>query len=481
MRIVMKFGGTSVADGKRIRHVARLAAKFSKENEVVVVCSAMDDVTDELIALTEEAKSGAEKAVRARLAAIRRRHESALRETVRSRELAQEARRKVAETFGQLEKLALSSTILREVTPRSRDGILSCGERMSNPVVWGALRDQGVESRYLAGGECGIMTDDRFGDAAPLMEVTSYQVKETLVPLLAAGIVPVVTGYIGATQSGEITTFGRGGSDLTATVIGSSIGADEVWIWSDVDGLMTADPRAVPDARVLPEVSYAEAGEMAVFGAKALHPRTLEPVAEKGIPVRFRNTFRPGCPGTVVKHDPKGLGKHIVKSVALVKDVGIITVTGASMVGRPGSAARIFETVARVGTNILMISQSVSESNISMVVGRTGMQRAVNALEMSMLGQGGLKQVNYEDDVCAIAVVGGGMRGAKGIAAKVFGAVASSGINVRMVAQGSSEQNISFVVHEADGRQAVRAVHRAFHLDRLNSGRAQAALQRRLE
>ncbi len=315
------------------------------------------------------------------------------------------------------------------------------------------------------------MTDDNFGDAAPLMEVTGYQVKETLGQVLAEGKVPVVTGYIGATQGGETTTFGRGGSDLTATVIASSIGADEVWIWTDVDGLMTADPKTVPEARVLTEVSYAEAGEMAVFGAKALHPRTLEPVAEKGIPVRFRNTFKPDHPGTVVKRDPRAYAKNIVKSVALVKGVAIITLTGASMVGRPGSAARIFEVVARSGTNILMISQSVSESNISMVVNRPSMQRAVNALELMMLGPGGLRQVNYEDDVSAVAVVGGGMRGARGIAAKVFGAVASSGINVRMIAQGSSEQNISFVVHEADAKEAVRAVHRAFRLDRLNSGK----------
>jgi aspartate kinase len=407
--------------------------------------------------------------VETRLAAIRESHLAALKEAVRSPEVAAKVRRKLAETLAQLGQLARGSTILRELTPRSRDGILSSGERLSNPIVWGALLDQGIDSVYLTGGECGIMTDDNFGDAAPLMEVTGYQVKENLGRVMAEGKTPVVTGYIGATQGGETTTFGRGGSDLTATVIASSIGADEVWIWSDVDGLMTADPKTVPEARVLGEVSYAEAGEMAVFGAKALHPRTLEPVAEKGIPVRFRNTFKPDYPGTVVRRDPKAYAKNIVKSVALVKGVAIITLTGASMVGRPGSAARIFEVVAKSGANILMISQSVSESNISMVVNRSTMQRAVNALEMMMLGPGGLKQVNYEDDVSAVAVVGGGMRGAKGIAAKVFGAVAAAGINVRMIAQGSSEQNISFVVHEGDAKDAVRAIHRAFHLEKLNS------------
>jgi len=375
---------------------------------------------------------------------------------------------RLEKTLNQLEKLARGSTVLREITPRSRDSIQSTGERLSNEIVAASLADLGVDSVFLTGGEAGIMTDDNFGDAAPLMEVTNYQVRDKLEPLIESGRVPVVTGYIAATQAGEITTIGRGGSDFTATIIAGAIGAGEVWIWSDVDGLMTADPRTVKEAKVLSEVSYAEAGEMAVFGAKALHPRTLEPVAEKNIPVRFRNTFKPDSPGTVVKKDPRAYVKNIVKSVALVKSVAIITLTGASMVGRPGSAARIFDIVARSGTNILMISQSVSESNISMVVGRQSVHRAVNALEIGMLGQGGLRQVNYEDDVSAVAVVGGGMRGVKGIAAKVFRAVAARGINVRMIAQGSSEQNISFVVRESEGREAVRAIHAAFRLHRLN-------------
>jgi aspartate kinase len=468
MKIVMKFGGTSVADGKRMRNVAKLVRKFAPDNSVVVVCSALDGVTDELLALTEEARTGSEKQVRERLRVVKERHGRALSETIGSAAVRAKVQHELTDTLGQLEKLALSSTILKEMTPRSRDSILSTGERLSNPIVWGALLEMGLRARYMTGGEAGIMTDGRFGDAAPLTEVTSFQVKETLAPLLGDGTIPVVTGYIGTTQEGEITTFGRGGSDLTATVIAASLDADEVWIWSDVDGLMTADPKTVKEAQVLSEVSYAEAGEMAVFGAKALHPRTLEPVASKGIPVRFKNTFKPDHPGTVVRSDPKAYANKFLKSVALVKDIAIVTLSGASMVGRPGSAARIFDIVARSGTNILMISQSVSESNISMVVQRSSMQRAVNALELAMMGEGGLKGVRFEDDVSAIAVVGGGMRGEKGIAAKVFSAVAAKGINVRMIAQGSSEQNISFVVREADGKEAVRAVHAAFRLDRIN-------------
>lgn len=470
MKLVMKFGGTSVADGKRIKHVAKLVAGYaSGGHRVVLVCSALDGVTDELVSITADARAGNEKQVGDRLKLLKARHARVLTEAVRSSAVRAKVQHHLTAAFSQLDKLALSSTILKELTPRSRDGILSAGERLSNPIVWGALAEAGREGVYLTGGEAGIMTDDRFGDAAPLMEVTGFQVKEILSPMMADGKVPVVTGYIGVTQDGEVTTFGRGGSDLTATVIAASIGADEVWIWSDVDGLMTADPRTVKDAQVLSEVSYGEAGEMAVFGAKALHPRTLEPVAAKGIPVRFKNTFRPEQPGTVVTKDPKAYPDKVLKSVALVKDVAIITLSGASMVGRPGSAARIFDVIAKSGTNILMISQSVSESNISMVVNRGSMQRAVNALELSMMGEGGLKAVQCEDDVSALAVVGRSMRGAKGIAAKVFGAVASKGINVRMIAQGSSEQNISFVVDEDDAKEAVRAVHSAFRLERINS------------
>jgi len=471
MKLVMKFGGTSVADGKRIRKVAKLVDSFAENDAIVVVCSALDGVTDELISILDDAKQGAEKHVQDRLRSLKQRHSDAVSDAVSDPELRVRVQHLLAPTIGQLEKLCLSSAILKEITPRSRDSILSAGERLSNPIVWGALREKGRTAEFLTGGDAGILTDDRFGDAAPLMEVTSYQVKETLSPLIARGSIPVVTGYIGATQEGEITTFGRGGSDLTATVVASALGADEVWIWSDVDGLMTADPRTVKDAQVLKEVSYGEAGEMAVFGAKALHPRTLEPAAAKGIPVRFKNTFNPASPGTVVTGEPKAYPTKVLKSVALVKEVAIITLSGASMVGRPGSAARIFDVVARSGTNILMISQSVSESNISMVVNRSSVHRAVNALELAMMGEGGLKRVNSEDDVSAVAVVGGGMRGAKGIAAKVFGAVASKGINVRMIAQGSSEQNISFVVQEDDGKEAVRAIHTAFRLDRINSGR----------
>ncbi len=464
MKLVMKFGGTSLDDGKRIRHIAELVKSHSHSNEIVLVASAMEGVTERLIELTENAREGAIDAVEKSVSSLKERHRLALDDAVKD----QEIRRKVSEYLksgmDELEKSAAAVAVLRELTPRSKDRILSCGERLSTPIVWGALMDLGLHAKYLMGGECGIVTDENFGDAYPLMEVTRLQVKETLDSLLSSRTTPVITGYIALTQNGEITTLGRGGSDFTATIVASAIEADEVWIWSDVDGLMTCDPKIAPEARLLDEVSYAEAGEMAVFGAKAMHPRALEPVAEKRIPVRIRNTFNPQNAGTKITEATKLDTNQIVKSVALVKDVAVITVSGASMVGRPGSAAKIFDLMGRNGVNVLMISQSVSESNISMVVKRNMVQRAVNALEIALLGRGEVKEVVSEDDVNVIAVVGAGMKGTPGIAAKVFGAVAAKGINVRMVAQGSSELNISFVVKENDSREAVRVIHSAFGL-----------------
>lgn len=469
MRLVMKFGGSSVASAKRIKNVAERVKGTGKGHQVVVVCSAMGDVTDELLALCADASKGLEKPVEQRLASIRKTHLAALAATVGDRSVRKEVEAVLNVTLSQLEKLARGGTVLGELTPRSKDAILACGERLSNPIVMGALIERGMKAVYMTGGEAGIMTDDKFGDASPLMEVTKFQVREKLGPLLAAGKTPVVTGYLGATQSGETTTLGRGGSDLTATIIAASVDADEVWIWSDVDGLMTADPRLVPNARVLREISYEEAGEMAVFGAKALHPRTLEPVGEKGIPVRFRNTFKPQDEGTVVKRNPKLYSKSAVKAVAIVKEVAVITVAGASMVGKPGSAARIFEVMGRSGINVLMISQSVSESNISMVVARSAVDKGANALELALLGQGGYRHIQTEDDASAIAIVGGAMRTTRGIASTAFGAIFAKRINIRMIASGSSDQNLSLIVAEKDAKETVRAIHSAFHLERLNS------------
>ncbi|MEM4417378.1 MAG: aspartate kinase, partial [Nitrososphaerota archaeon] len=282
--------------------------------------------------------------------------------------------------------------------------------------------------------------------------------------LLDEGYTPVVTGFIAANEEGVVTTLGRGGSDYTATLLAYCIQADEVQLWTDVDGLMTSNPKIVPDSRVLEYVSYNEAIEMALFGAKGLHPRALEPAMMAKIPIRIKNTFNPSGRGTLVYDRSERDEKEPVKAVLLVNNVAMLTVRGPSMVGRPGTAVRILDTLHKAGVNVMMISQSVSESSISLIIRREKMEKAVSAIEKALLGTGVVASVESEDDVAVVAVIGEGMKGTPGIASRVFGAVASKGVNVRMIAQGSSELNISFVVKEEQAVDAVRAVHSEYNL-----------------
>jgi aspartate kinase len=299
------------------------------------------------------------------------------------------------------------------------------------------------------------------------LNVTIHGLKERIGPLLEEKIVPVITGYIAATQDGVITTIGRGGSDYTATIVGVALTADEVWIWTDVDGIMTADPKIIISARMLPELSYREAAEMAIFGAKAMHPRALEPVIKEKIPVRIRNVFHPENPGTLISDNQPRRLINVVKAVALIKDVAMVNVRGASMVGAPGSYAEVFNVLGRNNINIMMISTAVSEANISLVIRRNLVGRALSSLEIALLGRGLISEVTAEDDVSVIAVMGANMKGTLGVASKIFSTVARKGINIRMIAQGSSELNISFVVKEKDGPNVVRAIHEEFKLDKI--------------
>ena len=324
-----------------------------------------------------------------------------------------------------------------------------------------------VETQCFTGKDAGIVTDSNFGEASPLMNVTIHQLKERIGPLLEKGVVPVVTGYIAATQDGVVTTIGRGGSDYTATILGVALAADEVWIWTDVDGIMTTDPKIVPSAKTLPELSYQEAAEMAIFGAKAMHPRALEPVIEAKIPVRIRNTAHPHNQGTLIAGKDGAKSSGAVKAVALIKDVAMVNVNGAGMVGAPGSYAKVFDVLGKNNINIMMISTAVSEANMSLVIRRNLVGRALSTLEIALLGRGLVSEVTAEDDVAVVAVMGANMKGTRGVASKIFSTVAKAGINIRMIAQGSSELNISFVVKEKDGAAVIRAIHEEFKLDKI--------------
>ncbi len=461
MRIVMKFGGTSVA-GDGFRRIHDIISRQLPENDVVVVVSAVKGITDGLIDLAHKAKGGDGDHVNEPLDKLEETYLK-LVEMSAGRDHVNEAYGLISKLRRDLERILYGIIYLGELTPRSLDYMASYGEVMSAKVGSLILRKLGLEAIGLTGKEAGIVTDDNFGDARILMNATRYNSRRVLEPLLSEGRIPVIAGYMGATQEGVVTTLGRGGSDYTATALGAALDADQVWIWSDVDGIMTADPKMVPNARTIPELSYREAAELAVLGARVLHPRALEPVWDSGIPIYVRNTFNPGGPYTIV-HEKEEIGKKIVKATSLIREVSVVTVYGPSMVGASGMAARLFKIVADTGTNVMMISQSISESNISFVVKRSLVDRVYAAIEKELMLKGFLRTVEVDEDVAVVSVVGAGMKGTPGVSAKIFGAVAERGINVVMVAQGSSEMNISFVVKGEDAEEAVRAVHDAFKL-----------------
>jgi len=466
MKLVMKFGGTSLDESSRIRHVTNTIRDHAlKGDRIVVVVSAMSGVTDGLIEAVEKAGMRDRASIGAFVKSLARRHTRASQDIIKNGEILEQALRSLNEEIVELEKILVGITYLGELTPRSRDYVLSFGEKLSAILMSGALRDLGLRVELFTGGGCGIVTDNCFGEAKPLMNITRQQVKEKLEPIIEAGVVAVVTGFTGTTQDGLTTTLGRGGSDYTATILGAALQVDEVWVWTDVDGLMTADPKVEPLAKRIPVLSFSEAMEMAYFGAKAMHPRTLEPASERGIPIRVKNTLNPDSLGTLIVQEQQVKPERIVKAVAVIRNVALITVSGAGMVGAPGIAAKVFSVLGENNIDVLMISQGSSEANISFVIPRTTLEKAVNKLELSLLGSGFVKEVTSETGTCIVAVVGAGMKGTPGVAARVFTAVANQGVNIRMIAQGSSELNISFVVEESDGIKALRALHTEFKLD----------------
>jgi len=465
--IVMKFGGTSVGTGERIAGVARIAARVLKDSATppVVVVSAMNGVTDTLVRAATTAASGDRRTYHLIRDELQLRHEQAVGDCDIDSERARGLKVEIGALLDWLENLCLSISTLGELTPRGLDAVSGLGERLSARITTAALLSQGLEAHLVEATDL-IVTDRAFGGATPLIPETTEKSRTQLLPLVEKGIVPVVTGFIGATVDGIPTTLGRGGSDYSATIIGSCLPASEVWIWSDVDGIMTADPRIVPDAHTLPSLSYAEVAELSYFGAKVLHPRTIEPVARRGIPVRVLNSFHPEHPGTMVCAE--ATPTPLVKGITAIRNLSLVTVEGSGMQGVPGVAGRAFSAVARGGASILMITQSSSEQNICFLVRTIDSPGVVSAVkgefELEMLHHD-IDRVASQDDVAIIAVVGAGMRGVLGIAARVFGALAQQEINIISIAQGSSEYNLSLVVPHSDVDDAVRAIHHEFALD----------------
>ncbi len=459
--LVMKFGGTSVGNANAIGQVADIVLGHAQEwDRLVVVVSAMSGVTDALIRGALAAASGEKQTYHAIAKDLRTSHYRAIEALLDPGGEQAPLLTTVDSYLDEFSAFCHSIHILGEVTPRAMDAITSLGERLSARILAALLRQRGVRSQAIDATEL-IVTDNTFQNAAPLMDATRTRVSARLHPLLDEGVIPVVTGFIGATEQGVTTTLGRGGSDYSAAILGDCLDADEVWIWTDVDGVMTADPRLVPDARAIPVLSYSEVGELAYFGAKVLHPKTIRPIIERNIPLWVKNTFNPSYPGTRITREPEAANGRI-KAVTAIKGLSMVTVEGRGMIGVPGIAARTFAAVASQGASVLMISQASSEQSICFVIPTETAPPVIRAIEEEMaleLARRDVDRVWALDDVVIVTAVGSGMRGTPGIAARIFGALGQANINVIAIAQGSSECSISIVVAANDAANAVRQLH----------------------
>ncbi len=456
--LVMKFGGTSMGSAERIRVAAGILASEARTRPVVAVVSAMSKVTDMLLDTLRRAEAGDQAGLNANLDKLRSRHiESCCELLPPGRQDGVLAA--IEALVADFARITGGIHLLGERPPRSVDEAVAIGERLSALLIASYLETQGVRARDLNAAGI-VVTDAVFGNASPLMRPTRDKARAVLVPLLDQGVLPIVTGFNGATSDGRPTTLGRGGSDFSASILASALDAAELWIWTDVDGIMTADPRLVPDAAVLDEVTYNEAAELAYNGAKVLHPRTLAPLIEKKIPVWSKNSFALDKPGTRIVPRVKVPGGP--RAVTSMAGVALVSLEPAAEIKATQLVARALDAMARVNVEILILSSSSYRQNFCFLVRKEELAAALSALESALaleLAHGYLPPIEVDENVGLLAVVGEGMRGTPGLAGRIFTAISRERINIIAIAQGSSELTIAVVVHRSGLEKAVQAVH----------------------
>ncbi|MBD3176707.1 MAG: aspartate kinase [Armatimonadia bacterium] len=476
---VHKFGGTSLADAGCLARAADILGRASQGATIVAVASAMGGATDALMRAACDAADGHLERALEQIERLRYRHTDALallsRETNADPGSGDSVRGELVALLEEVSELLRGVALIGELSPRVSDRILSVGEKLSVRLLAAALGFGGFQGMALDA-DSFLDTDDAFGDARPLTGVADRLIQKALRSHLEAGRIPVVTGFCGRAPDGATTTLGRGGSDLSATLLGAATAADEVTIWTDVAGVFSADPAVVPDARVVGQLNYREASEMSYYGAKVLHQRTIIPVADLSIPVRIKHTFDPSADGTLVDGTFTP-GSHPVKALSAVRGQCLLSVEGKGMAGVPGVAARMFGALAARDISITMISQSSSESTICIALPREHAEAAEALLKSEFrpdLTRGDIEEVVLVRNIGIIAAVGLGMAHTPGVSSRLFTAMGDQGVNVRAIAQGSSELNISFAVEEHQVDRALRAAHAEFGLHRADTGRDSA-------
>jgi aspartokinase/homoserine dehydrogenase 1 len=480
--IVHKFGGTSLGDAQCFANVTDIIIeRYSKASdramaEMVVVVSAMSGVTDQLIAGARAAAEGKDTVYREIKAGLLSRHLDVVEALLAHSPERLDIGGLVEDRLHDLERLYRSIAVLGELTMRGCDAVASLGEQLSASILAAVLRDRGLRAQAISATEL-IVTDDNFGAATPLMEQTRQRLQQRVKPLVERGVIPVITGYIGATEEGVTTTLGRGGGDFSAAIIGAGLDADEVWIWTDVDGILTADPNIVPQARTLTELSYAEAANLAYFGAEVLHPKTVRPVAESGIPLRILNTFNPpSFPPNVGGDERKG-GTLIVKTPSPDRELwpAIISASGLSMIAVGSQddswtlemAARALQRLSEAGVDVLMFSQSFSEHSLNLVVRQQDQAHCLKVLrqEFERSGQSSAYNLGIKEQVATISVVGVPGWSEAGIVSHAFSALGKHGTRVIAVAQAATEHSVSFCIPEDQMADTVRFLHRELGLE----------------
>ncbi len=464
--LVMKFGGTSVGSADALLNATQIIRDAKKDwQRIVVVTSAMSGVTNLLLDSAALATQGKVDSLPATESTLREKHFAAIDALIKDVKFCEETKAEINTLILSLVDLCKAIAVLGEASPRAMDAVASLGERMSLRLLAAVVNDAGIQAKGIESTEF-VITNAHFQNAHPDFKTTTEKTRAVLNPLMDAGIIPITTGFIGATPDGAITTLGRGGSDYSAAIIGAVLPADDVWIWTDVDGVMTTDPRIVKEARTLPEITYSEIAELAYYGAKVLHPKTIRPVVDAGIGLRICNTFNPTHPGTRlianVPADFKPRNGQVVKAVTAIRNQRLVTIEGRGMLGVPGVAARAFGAVASTKTSVPLITQASSEQSICFAVPTESAQAVIEALQSvfaSEIEDEDIDRVWMTENVSIITVVGVGMRHTPGVAGQVFSNLGNSKANVLAIAQGSSEVSISMVVAAADTELAVKSLH----------------------
>ena len=488
--LIMKFGGTSVGSPEAMAQVVEIIKHRRQEwPRLVVVTSALAGITNRVLKCASQAALGDNQTYQQAAQEFLDEHMAITNHLISNPRLRFAVKHELEQLILEFTNLCHAIEILGEASPRALDAVAAVGERMAVRVLAASLESAGVATRPLEATHL-ISTDDCFQDAHPEMSATRLRVQRELAPLLTAGKVPVVTGFIASTPTGVTTTLGRGGSDYSAAILGVALDATEVWIYTDVDGVMSADPRLTPEAHTIEQLSYREVAELAYFGARVLHPKSIRPVIESGINLRVLNTFNPSHPGTLIQADPNGLapnglapsgaapiGRTLngaaekqpngkIKAVTVISNQRLVTVEGRGMLGVPGVAARTFAAVAATGTSVPLITQASSEQSICFAVPGNAIQRVLSELETSFrveLARRDIDRIWATDEVVIITIVGAGMRSTPGIAGRIFSAVGDHEVNVIAIAQGSSEVSISIVVDALDTQHAIHAIHSLIH------------------